>query len=98
MTEIYEDCDAGIQEGSQLFKIDGTVLNIKPKNGIKFTLEELKTFVNGNIEMYPFNDEYIFILNEEGLIKKMRVNITLKLLTGKTFFGDVILCLQSEIE
>ena len=55
---------------AKIYKTNGEVLDIEPKNGTDFQLEELRKVVSGNIEVAYLNDteNRIMVLNEEGKI------------------------------
>ena len=57
---------------------DGTVKEITPKNGTDFSLEEIKEYINGFLEVVWLRDEHnnIMIIDEEGKIKNLDSNIT----------------------
>lgn len=47
----------------------------EPNNGRTFELEEMQEIVGGNIEIVRLNDGRIIIVNEEGLLQGLPVNI-----------------------
>jgi len=53
---------------ARLIKETGVTEEVSPKNGKKFTLEELQKYVGGLIEFVQLNDKYNLIINEEGKI------------------------------
>lgn len=57
-----------------------------------FTLKELQTAVEGYIELAPslFRD-YIDVVNEEGLLKKLYFNKIAYLLMDKEYVGNVLI-------
>lgn len=57
-----------------------------------FTLKELQTAVDGYIELAPslFRD-YIDVVNEEGLLKKLYFNKIAYLLMDKEYVGNVLI-------
>jgi hypothetical protein len=52
-----------------LFKTDGTQTEVSPKNGRKFTLEELQGYVEGFIEVVRTHDGRLMVIDEEGKLK-----------------------------
>lgn len=96
---------------AKLFKTDGTTQHVEPKNGKTFTLEELQDYVGGDIEMvHAFNRENFtisgefFIMNEEGKLRGLEVNLKAtdqyrkKVHPFDVLVGDVLLCESDEIE
>jgi hypothetical protein len=74
-----------------LFKTNGEVTTIKPKN-TWFTLDELQALVGGYIELYPTRYlQNLVVCNEEGLIKRLPKNEIFKSLTNIDLVGDVLL-------
>ena len=59
---------------ARLYKTNGEVIEVSPKNNRDFTLEELQNFVEGNIEIINLTTEKILIVNEEGKINKLPFN------------------------
>lgn len=81
-----------------LFKADGTVTSIKPKNRY-FTLKELQTLVGGLIELYPKRlHGHLIVCNEEGLLLGLRPNLMFKKYANITLVGDVLLCPETIFE
>jgi hypothetical protein len=74
-------------------KASGEISNVAPKDGNKFTLEELQNYVGGYMEMITTKDGKKMIMNEEGRINKLKINPQASILTnGLTVVGDVIVC------
>ena len=66
------------------------------KDGI-YKLDELKSIVNGYIEVvvldrYSNNENLIMIVNEEGLLKDLPVNLFASQIAQKHIVGDVLVC------
>ena len=85
--------------------IIGLPRTVKPKNGEKFTLEELQELVGGYIQLAPHMDNEhpmfknkIIVVDEEGVIKNKPVNNMASALSKQRLVGDVLLCDQSEME
>lgn len=49
-----------------LYKTDGSMVVVKPKNGTDFKYEELRTFVGGMVEIVPTPNGRLIVVNEEG--------------------------------
>jgi hypothetical protein len=79
-----------------LYKSDGEIVPVLPKNGISFTLKELSGFVNGFIQVISLKDGRLMILNEEGKLDSLAVNNTATnlakdiLFNGDYIVGDVL--------
>lgn len=89
---------------AKLFKTDGTTKVVFPKKGKTFTLDELQDYVGGDIECVHTHNELIFVMNEEGKLRGLEVNIKASreyqqlVYTYDVLVGDVLLCLADEIE
>lgn len=53
----------------------GCYWDCQPKNGKVFTLEELQQIVGGYIEILFFKDGRMMVLNEEGKLEGLPVNM-----------------------
>ena len=51
---------------AKLIKADGTETEVKPADGVKFTLEEMQKYVGGCIEIIDLPSGEVLIVNEEG--------------------------------
>lgn len=58
---------------AKIFKTDGQVISVQPKNGKDFSLKELKAIVGGYIEIIRMNDKYM-VVNEEGKLDQLPCN------------------------
>lgn len=84
---------------AKLIKVNGEEIEISPKNGTDFSLEELQNYVDGYIEIVNLRSENnIMIINEEGAINDMPVNLKASMIYSKEFnvnqciYGDVVIC------
>lgn len=84
MTRPYETVALQIRAG----KSD---IWVKPKNGKRFSLEELQSFVGGNIEIIACPHGQIMIVNEEGRLKELPVNRVASKVAQREVVGDVLL-------
>ncbi len=79
-----------------LYKCDGEIVPVLPKNGVSFTLKELSNFVKGYIQIISLKDGRLMVLNEEGKIANFKVNDTATNLAKDILFkndyivGDVL--------
>ena len=66
----------------------------KPADGKEFTLQELQDAVGGNIEFVAAPDDrqnYLIIVNEEGLIHRQEYNVQGSFLAGQPLVGNVLI-------
>jgi hypothetical protein len=86
---------------------NGTVQEVQPKNGKKFTYEELTTIVGGYIEIIEprGKTESLLVLNEDGKLRGLPLNpLATRILVeaggipGDVVVGDCLLCLKHQIE
>jgi hypothetical protein len=59
---------------AKILKIDGSEELLEPKNGRKFSLEELQGVVGGYIQLIELDDNRMLVVNEEGQLKGLKVN------------------------
>ena len=61
-----------------LIKVDGTQIDVKPKDGDHFSYEELRAFVcpnnDGLVEMVPLPSGKVLVGNEEGKLIGLQKN------------------------
>ena len=90
-----------------LFKTDGTIKTVEPKNGTDFTLEELKEMVNGYIETVPTKDgSHLIVVNEEGKLEGLSYNANATVYVGENTYlakddyivGNMLVCKVQEIQ
>jgi hypothetical protein len=85
---FYADIDKKLKsKEAKHMKTDGTVILVKPKNGKKFELDELREYVGGYIEVKKMG-KWWMVLNEEGHMLGLQVN---PIATGMyhAIFGNV---------
>lgn len=89
---------------AQIIKTTGEVVEVSPKNGKDFSLEELKAIVGGWIEVVSLHDGRLIVCDEEGKLKGKNRNhkatdlYRLTLLTNDFLVGDVLVCNDNEID
>ncbi len=75
-----------------LFKEDGTLVEVKPAHGPRFTQDELQEFVGGLIERIPEIIEGSRVYcNQEGLVLRLRLNTRATERFGSRVFGGRLL-------
>lgn len=89
---------------AKIYKTNGEVLDIEPKNGTDFQLEELQAIVGGFIQIIEISDTEIMVMNEEGKLENLPFNekataIYQKSILGVEDFivGDVLVCKDKEV-
>lgn len=87
-----------------VIKTDGTKDALQPKNNKVFTLEELKSVVGGYIEIVPLTEDYLMVINEEGKLLDLPINVVATRVyrasrnTEDFIVGNVLICSNKEIE
>ena len=81
---------------------NGLVQEISPDNKRDFSLEELQRIVHGYIELIHLPKNRLMIINEEGKLKGLPVNIlaTREVLShgfNDVIVGDVLICNSDEV-
>lgn len=86
-------------------KTNGDVIEVAPKNGSTFELQELKNMVDGFIEIVYLNDKQIMVVNEEGKLNNLPFNpiatevFRLAHQPANDFIvGNALLCNNNEID
>ena len=80
-----------------------TETEVSPKNGTDFSLEELKSFVDGWIEIVDLRDGRLMVVNEEGKLLGLPLNLLATVEYQKTFgpidqiVGNALVCKKGEI-
>ena len=59
---------------AQLIKPDGTEQEVKPKNGVEFTLDELRAYVEGHIEAIPYTSSHAMYVHDESALIPLPYN------------------------
>ena len=88
-----------------IYKTNGGVTEISPKNGTYYTLEELQEIVGGSIEILHLKGicNKFMVINEEGKLNKLPYNenatilYKLSLNTDDFIVGDALVCDKSKI-
>lgn len=90
---------------ARIYKAHGEMINIEPKNGTDFSLEEMQAIVSGYIEIVYLQNEKIMVLNEEGKLKGLAINHEATRIFRKSYpytndviVGDVLVCNETEVK
>jgi hypothetical protein len=86
---------------AQLIKPDGEVVEVEPKNGTDFQLDELNGFVEGYIEIIRphTRPDDIMVINEEGKLKGLEWNAVATLIWQvDDIVGNALLCHHSQVK
>ena len=82
---------------ARLIKTDGTQIGIEPKNGNDFKWEELHELIGGYIEIVRLGNGEILVVDEEGLCKRLPINLIASLRAGFTIVGPAVWCKSSQV-
>lgn len=90
----------------RIVRTNGDVLEISPKNGTYYTLEELQNVVQGYIEIVSATSgNEIMVLNEEGKLEDLPFNFEATCwmknstnITNDYVVGDVLICDKKHIK
>lgn len=88
---------------AKIYRANGDVEIVEPKNGTDFQLEELQGIVGGYIECLNLSVGRLLICNEEGKLKGLDFNERATDLVRKNGYndyivGDVLLCKTGEVK
>lgn len=89
---------------AHIIKTDGSVIDVTPKNGTDFELEELNDIVGGHIEIVYLDENDIMVLNEEGKLIDLPINNKASLIfqamtnTFDFVVGDVLICNNEQVK
>jgi len=80
------------EAANQIIRADGTSEERMPADGKEFSLPELQDAVGGYIELITITDGRFMVVNEEGLLKKLPMNMVASSLAHQIIVGDVLVC------
>lgn len=91
---------------AKIFNTDGTTRDIEPKNGTDFQLDEMKEIVGGYIELVDLRDGRLLVINEEGKLYKLEVNLAattmahaaMAIADWDVIVGNVLLCNSDQVK
>ena len=77
------------------YKTDGTINEITPADGKRFTLKEMQGYVGGWVERAPQTGTHEIWVNEEDRLKGAPPNTNASLLGNQNLVGDAVVCMDS---
>ena len=88
-----------------LIKPNGKREEVNPKNGTDFSLDELKGFVGGYIQILHMGRGELMVINEEGKLKNLPINKDATIFakwkgvisSKDNIVGTVLICHKSQI-
>lgn len=88
---------------AKIYRTNGDVENVEPKNGTDFQLEELSAIVGGYIEVLYLDDKEILVCDEEGKLKGYPLNVRATDIVRSCgisdyIVGDVLICKTGEVK
>ena len=89
---------------AEIIKTNGEHVEVSPRNGNDFKLEELQAIVDGYIEVVWLPDDKIMVVNEEGKLMNLPLNDEATEIYRKEFgyndmiVGDVLICDANQVE
>ena len=82
-----------------LYKTDGSSQEVHPKNGSDFKLDELRDHVGGGyIELVYLPNKMLLVVDDEGAINDMPINIKASEVASGIIHGDAVYCKSAEVE
>lgn len=82
---------------AKIIRPDGTEIEVKPKNGTDFSLEELQSIVEGYIEPIYY-EHAVMVVNEEGFMKNLKPNWKATEIAQQIIVGNVLICAYDQIK
>lgn len=84
---------------AKYIKTDGSIINVEPKNGKDFSLKELQGFVGGCIEIVYLPNGDLMVVNEEGKMNDLPINMKATMAYGlDVIVGNVLWCNKSQVK
>lgn len=88
---------------STVINSDGKFFNVEPFNGEDFSLEELRRFVGGHIEIVRLSKSQVMVVNEEGKLRNFKENQYATMIVNMvgihdTIVGNVLICNTNKIK
>lgn len=88
---------------AKIYRTNGDVETVEPKNGTDFKLDELSSIVGGYIEVLYLDDKEILVCDEEGKLKGYPLNVRATDIVRSCgisdyIVGDVLICKTGEVK
>lgn len=89
---------------AQIYKTNGEVVEVEPKNGKDFKGKELNKIVGGYFELVQISEDQFMVVNEEGKLNNLPFNekatdlYQSKLGPYDYIVGDCLVCKTSQIK
>ena len=91
---------------AKIIKTSGVTIEVSPRNGTDFQLDELQEFVGGYIEIVYLDNGQMMVVNEEGKLEGLPYNplatmivaSKCKYLSGDIIVGDVLVCDGNQVK
>lgn len=87
-----------------LITCDGREEQVTPINGSDYQLRELQGFVSGYVEILSLDKNTLLVVNEEGAVNGMDLNVNATRLINARYnmniclYGNVLICNDNEIK
>jgi hypothetical protein len=80
-----------MEKKDMLLGVDGSMTPIAPSKGEEYSLREVQSWVGGYIEIVRLDDEWILVVNEDGLAMGLPFNARASMIVGGTIVGPAAL-------
>jgi len=80
-----------MEKQDMLLGVDGSMTPIAPSKGDEYSLREAQAWVGGYIEIVRLDDEWILVVNEDGIAMDLAVNARASMIVGRTIVGPAAL-------
>ncbi len=81
-----------------LLGVDGSMTPIAPSKGDEYSLREAQAWVGGYIEIVRLDEEWILVVNEDGLAEGLLFSWRASLIIGRTIVGPAALVQSRRIK
>lgn len=91
---------------AKVIKTSGETIEVSPRNGTDFQLDEMHEFVEGYIEVVYLDNGQLMVVNEEGKLKGLPYNpVATEVARSKCKYfvddwivGDVLVCEGNQVK
>lgn len=84
-----------------LYEPSGRDTPCRPRNGKKFTLDELQELIGGYVEMVSIPGDVgrrVFFVDEDGRMKGLPSNVRASHIAYRLLLGNALLCSPKEVD